>query len=257
MSEAATLRRPTTRDEDWRYADPQFLAEAPMAYLAEWGEIAVAPGETICDTIRLGDGASAPGATVRQRVHVGKGGRFEYFATIVGGPYLRIELEVTLEEGAHFEFGGVTLGGDSKRQEFVTRVIHAEPGATSNQVVRAVQWGQSTGNFLGRIEVVRDAQKTDAAQNFRAILLEKGASANTKPELEIFADDVKCAHGAAIGALDETTAFYMAARGLPPQAARRLLVRAFIADAFAAVGDEALRESLLEGALAHLEEAAL
>ncbi|WP_095012374.1 SufD family Fe-S cluster assembly protein [Tsuneonella mangrovi] len=257
MPEAATLTRPTNRDEDWRYADPKFLAEAPLTYLAEWGEITVPPGETVRDNIRLDDGASALGAAIRTRVHVGKGGRFEYFATIVGGPYLRIELEVTLDEGAHFEFGGVTLGGDSKVQEFVTRVIHAEPGATSNQVVRAVQWGHATGNFLGRIEVVRDAQKTDAGQNFKAILLEKGASANAKPELEIYADDVKCAHGAAIGALDETAAFYMAARGLPPQAARKLLVRAFIADAFAAVEDDELREGLLEGTVSHLEQAAL
>jgi Fe-S cluster assembly protein SufD len=123
--------------------------------------------------------------------------------------------------------------------------------------VRAVQWGKSTGNFLGRIEVAPGAQKTDAAQNFRAILLEKGASANTKPELEIFADDVKCAHGAAIGALDEVAGFYMAARGIPPEIARKLLVRAFVADAFEAIGDDTLREEMLERALAALDMSAV
>lgn len=257
MNEAVILERPTNRDEDWRYADPRFLAEGPLSYIAEWGEIAVAPGETVRDHATFGGQALPLGSAIRTRVHVGKGGRFEYFATIAGGPYQRVELEVTLDHGAHFEFGGVTLGGDEKVQEFVTRVIHAEPEATSNQVVRAVQWGRATGNFLGRVEVARDAQKTDAAQNFKAILLEKGATANAKPELEIFADDVKCAHGAAIGALDQTAAFYMASRGIPPEVARKLLVRAFIADAFTAIADETVREQMLDSALVELEGAAL
>ena len=120
------------------------------------------------------------------------------------------------------------------------------------EVVRAVHWGTATGNFLGRIDVSRDAQKTDAAQDFKGLLLERGASANTKPELEIYADDVKCAHGAAIGQMDETARFYMAARGIPPEIARKLLVRAFIADAFAALEDEGERERLLDAALAVL-----
>ena len=102
------------------------------------------------------------------------------------------------------------------------------------------------------IAVARDAQKTDAGQSFKGLLLSRGASANTKPELEIFADDVKCAHGAAIGQMDETAAFYMAARGLPPETARKLLVRAFVADAFAAHGEP---DALLEAALGVLEDA--
>jgi len=254
VSEAGIIERPTRKDEDWRYADPTFLAEAPLTYLVEWGDINVPAGETLRDNIELGDGATAPGSAIRTRAHVGKGGRFDYFAVISGGPYARIELEVTLEEGAHFEFGGVTIGGGDKVQEFVTRVIHAEPNATSNQTIRAVQWGRATGNFLGRIEVVKDAQKTDAAQNFRAILLEKGASANTKPELEIFADDVKCAHGAAIGALDPMAGFYMAARGIPPEVARKLQVQAFVADAFAECHSEELAESMLNRLLGKLED---
>ena len=148
-------------------------------------------------------------------------------------------------------------GGGEVPREFVTRVRHAEPEATSNQTIRAVHWNRATGNFLGRIEVVKDAQKTDAAQNFRAILLEKGASANTKPELEIFADDVKCAHGAAIGALDDSAGYYMAARGIPPHVARRLQVQAFVADAFVAMEDETLAENMLAKVLDRLEEAAI
>ena len=108
----------------------------------------------------------------------------------------------------------------------------------------------AAGNFLGRLAVARDAQKTDAAQSFKALLLDRGASANAKPELEIFADDVKCAHGAAIGQMDEAARFYMAARGLSPESAQALLVRAFVADAFAAHGDA---EALLEAALTVLD----
>jgi len=249
MNELATL--PTTHDEDWRYADAAWLAAADPVALDQWRELSVAAGDTVCQTATVAAGVD------RLRVQVGRGGRFELFLINPAGPYARAEVEVTLEDGAHFEFGGVTIGGGIKRQEFVTRVLHAHPGATSNQVVRSVQWGKSTGNFLGRIEVARDAQKTDAAQNFRAILLEKGATANAKPELEIFADDVKCAHGAAIGALDEAAAFYMAARGLPPELAKKLLVQAFIADAFMAIEDEDLRERLFSEAIDALDDDAL
>ena len=251
MSELATL--PTTRDEDWRYADGDYLAASDAAAINHWRTLEVPAGETVREVEAYLTGQVLD----RLRVHVGKGGRFEAFATIAGGKYSRVEIEVTLEEGAHFEFGGVTLGGGDKVQEFVTRTIHAHPNATSNQVVRAVQWGKSTGNFLGRIEVARDAQKTDAAQNFRAILLEKGASANTKPELEIFADDVLCAHGAAIGQLDKQASYYMAARGIPPEIARKLLIQAFIGDAFAELDDDQLRESMLERTLDELDGAAV
>jgi len=249
------LARPSTRDEEWRYADPAFLAQADGAALAQWRALEVPAGETAQEVRAVLPGNAAGGRVDRLRVHVGKDGRFAMFVTNAGAAYSRVEVEVTLAEGAHFEFGGVTIGGGDNIQEFVTRTIHAAPGASSNQTVRAVQWGRSTGNFLGRIEVARDAQQTDAAQNFRAILLEKGATANTKPELEIFADDVKCAHGAAIGALDETAGFYMAARGLPPEIARKLLVRAFVADAFAGIADEATREAMLDQALSVLGDA--
>ncbi|MEP3052042.1 MAG: SufD family Fe-S cluster assembly protein [Erythrobacter sp.] len=257
MPEAAELTLPTTKDEAWRYADADFLAGASAEAINHWRTIDVPAGETCREFKSHLSGDCAKGMVDRLRVHVGKGGRFEAFVTLAGGAYQRAEIEVTLEEGAHFEFGGVTIGGDEKVQEFVTRTIHSAPHTTSNQTVRAVQWGRATGNFLGRIEVVKDAQKTDAGQNFRAILLEKGASANTKPELEIFADDVLCAHGAAIGQLDEDARYYMAARGIGPDVARKLLVQAFIGDAFVAIEDKPTSDRMLETALEQLDEAAL
>jgi len=249
----AEVAYPTARDEEWRYADFAALETLAPAAFGQWKDIALAPGETRGKCLILGgDGPELH----RVRLTVGEGARAELFAVIAGSDYGRLEVEVRLAKGAHFQFGGVTIGGGEATREFVTRTVHAEPEATSDQVVRAVHWGTATGNFLGRIDVARDAQKTDAAQDFKALLLERGASANAKPELEIFADDVKCAHGAAIGEMDETARFYMAARGLPPELAQKLLVRAFVADAFVALDDEDERERLMDVALAALGDVA-
>jgi Fe-S cluster assembly protein SufD len=252
MTLAATL--PTNRHEEWRYADIPAVEALGVAALADWHEATLAPGEMRTRDLVLDD--QFPGLH-RVRLHVGDGARAEMFAVISASSYTRLEVEVTLGEGAHFEFGAVTIGGGDVVREAVTRVRHAEPGATSHQVVRSVHWGQATGNFLGRIEVSRNAQKTDAAQDFKALILEKGATANARPELEIFADDVKCAHGAAIGQMDEAARFYMASRGIDPQTAQALLVHAFIADAFAAHEQDEQAEALLEVALASLEGAGL
>ena len=242
---------PTPKQEEWRYADFGALeALAPEAF-GEWREVAVPAGEAWRECLVLG--GQGP-ELHRIRLTVGEGARAELFVANVGADYTRVDVQVRLARGAHFQFGGETIGGGEATREFVTRVEHAEPEATSDQVVRAVHWGSATGNFLGRIDVARGAQKTDAAQDFKGLLLERGASANAKPELEIFADDVKCAHGAAIGEMDETARFYMAARGIPPEVANELLVRAFVADAFAALEDEAEQEKLLDAAVAVLGE---
>lgn len=252
MSETQTL--PTRRDEAWRYADIDAVERLGLSDLDKWEDISVAAGGTLrrCEVI----GGDAP-ELHRIRLTLGKGARAELFVTNTGGDYTRFEVEVTLGKGAHFEFGGVTIGGGDATREFVTTTIHAEPDATSNQTVRSVHWGTGTGNFLGEIKVLRHAQKTDAAQDFKGLLLEAGASANAVPQLEIFADDVKCAHGATVGQLDEGARYYMAARGLSPDVAQRLLVQAFLGDAFVSLEDEAEHERLLDAALEALESAEL
>ncbi len=247
MTELVAL--PTWHEEEWRYADFDALAALAPEEFGKWKEVELAPGETRRKCLVLDE---AGPELHRVRLTVGEGARAELFAVNAGGDYTRLEVEVRLAKGAHFQFGGVTIGGGEATREFVTRTVHGEPEATSHQVVRAVHWGTATGNFLGRIDVARGSQKTDAAQDFKGLLLERGASANAKPELEIFADDVKCAHGAAIGQMDEMARYYMAARGIPPEVARKLLVRAFIADAFVALEDEAERERMLDAALAAL-----
>lgn len=251
MSDAATL--PTRREEAWRYSRVERL---PGENLDDWRVIDVAAGESFRDTLVIADGeGTKPTELHRWRVSVGEGARCEIFAVLSSAEFARLEIEVTLGKGAHFELGGITVGGRETVREIVTRTIHAEPDGTSNQTVRAVHWGHGTGNFLGNIDVVRHAQKTDAAQDFKGLLLEKGASVNAVPQLEIFADDVKCAHGASVGQLDETARFYMAARGLSPDLARRLLVQAFLGDALVSLEDEDLRESLMAAALDKVDKA--
>src|SRR4029078_3146169 len=110
-----------------------------------------------------------------------------------------------------------------------TTVKHVGEGGRSRQVIRSVLNGKATGSYLGKVEVARGAQKTDAEQSVKAMLLDRGATANAKPELEIFADDVKCAHGATVGELDAMQLFYAAARGPDPVAARALLLEGFVA----------------------------
>lgn len=252
MSEAKTL--PTRRDEAWRYADIAALERLGMEALDQWNEVTLAAGEMRRHCMVVGgDGPELH----RIRLTLGEGARAELFVTIAGSDSTRVEVEVHLARGSHFEFGGVTIGGGEATREFVTTTLHAHPEATSNQTVRSVHWDTATGNFLGEIKVARDAQKTDAAQDFKGLLLEAGASANAVPQLEIFADDVKCAHGATVGELDEGARYYMAARGLSPEQAQRLLVQAFIGDAFVELDDEAERENLLGAALDSLEGASL
>ena len=125
----------------------------------------------------------------------------------------------------------------------------------SHQIWRAVAADKSTASLAARVEVARDAQKTDGEQSLRGLLLQRTATVNLKPELEIFADDVKCAHGATVGELDARALFYLAAAASRRPRAKALLTRAFVADALDRIGDEAVREAFAADADAWLEAA--
>ncbi len=153
-------------------------------------------------------------------------------------------------KGADFTLGAAQLASGAQTLEVVTEVHHAAPNAISRQTVRSVAGGTATVNYLGKVMVARGADGSDGSQSVRAMLLDRTATANAKPELEIFADDVKCAHGCAVGELDSAALFYMAQRGLPPETAKRLMLQAFVAEAFVGANDE---EALLAQAIAALE----
>ena len=111
----------------------------------------------------------------------------------------------------------------------------------SRQVWRSVADDKAACSVAARVEVARDAQKTDGEQSLKGILLSRGATINAKPELEIFADDVKCAHGATVGELDRNSLFYLESRGVAPDEAKALLTRAFVADALDRIGEEEVK----------------
>ncbi len=156
-----------------------------------------------------------------------------------GGAGTRIDATVTLAgPGAYAEYGGALLSRGEQRHDAAIVVRHAAGGGTSRQLWRAVAGDQATASIAARVEVARAAQKTDAEQSLRGLLLKRTATINLKPELEIFADDVKCAHGATVGELDARALFYLESRGIPPQPAKALLTRAFVADALERIGEE-------------------
>ena len=235
---------PTRRDEDYRYAD---LAALEPLWPVAVERIVLAPGERGAKSIVL----DAPNDVARAlEIELGAGAAFDLRLLNTGGGYGRFALNVTLGEGADFTFGAAQLGGGAQTLETVTTVTHAARDATSRQTIRSVLAGHATGTYLGKVAVARGADGTDAGQSVRAMLLDRTATANAKPELEIYADDVKCAHGCAVGELDAQALFYMASRGIPPAQAKRLMLQAFIAEAFVGAADEA---TLTAAALARLE----
>jgi len=169
-------------------------------------------------------------------------GTYDSFVLNLGGRLVRTEAHVrfTGPKGVAHLNGAQLLSG-SQHADFTTVVQHDAPACGSRQTVKHVLAGRSQGVFQGRIEVARVAQKTDGYQMNQALLLSPDAEIDTKPELEIFADDVKCSHGATVGELDAEQLFYLRSRGIPDAEARSMLVRAFLAEALDAVTDETAR----------------
>ena len=150
-----------------------------------------------------------------------------------------------LGEGCRTEIYGLeNLHGDESVTA-ETHVTHAVGGGTSNQLVKFVLADRARGSFIGDLKIAPDAQKTEAHQTNRNLLLSEDAEMRTRPQLEIYADDVKATHGASTGQLDESALFYMQQRGIDKQKARQLLVNAFMIDVLNTISDEKIREQLL------------
>ena len=241
MTQALVL--PNRKSEDYRYAD--LAALEPLWPIAP-ERIVLGPGEEgALAIIHTGD---APVARDLE-IELGAGANYALHLLDAGSSYGRFAVRVTMGAGAEFTFGAAQLAGSGQTLEIVTEVTHAAPDAVSRQVVRSVASARSTVNYLGKVLVAKGADGTDGEQSVRAMLLDRTATANARPELEIYADDVKCAHGCAVGELDAQALFYMAQRGLPPHEAKKLMLQAFVAEAFVGAADE---EQLLQGALGAL-----
>jgi Fe-S cluster assembly protein SufD len=177
---------------------------------------------------------------------VAAGGTYDSFTLNIGGRITRTEIHALLNgPGAVAHLNGAQLLTGSQHADFTTVVRHVAPKGTSRQTIKNVLAGRSRGVFQGRIEVARGAQGTDGYQMNRALLLSPDAEIDTKPELEIFADDVKCSHGATVGELDAEQLFYLRSRGIPDQEARSILVRAFLAEAIDPITDDVARSNLV------------
>jgi Fe-S cluster assembly protein SufD len=187
-------------------------------------------------------------------VSAGAKAKFNLFNLTAGGAVSRYQGFATLAgQGTELNVNGVNLLNGTQHGDTTLVVDHAVPHCTSRENFRAVIDDRAHSVFQGRIIVRPDAQKTDGKMMTRALLLSDEAEADNKPELEIFADDVTCGHGATSGALDESLLFYLRARGLPEKAAQALLIQAFVGEAIEGIADDDLREAVMATAERWLE----
>ena len=176
-------------------------------------------------------------------VKVFEGGNYKSFCLQTGADMARNETKVILaEEGASTQVDAAYMMNGWATLDTTTDIEHLVPNTTSNQLVKGVVGGQAKGVFQGKIHIAPHAVKTQGYQLHKALLLSDEAEIDVKPELEIFADDVKCSHGAACGQLDEEQLFYMQSRGISREAAKQLLVDAYLDEVIAKVDNEKVKE---------------
>ncbi len=181
-------------------------------------------------------------------------GVFSHFVFTFGGKLVRNNLNsVMTGEFAEINYYGLYLGNKEQHIDNHTFVNHAKPNCESNELYKGILDDKARGVFSGKILVMQDAQKTNAYQSNKAVLLSEDAHVDAKPQLEIYADDVKCSHGATVGHLDDIAYFYIRSRGVPSDLAKSMLIRAFADDVVQKVNIEALREILNHKIFEHLQ----
>ncbi|HET9444898.1 MAG TPA: Fe-S cluster assembly protein SufD, partial [Steroidobacteraceae bacterium] len=214
----------------------------------------------VCD-IEVARGASVEHYRIQQEsvrsfhighvnVRVQQDGRYASHDIALGASLARVNLSTTLQgPGAHVVLNGLVAPLGTQHLDVHTSIDHAAPHTSSDENYRGIAGERGRGVFNGKVIVRPGAQKTDARQSSRNLLLTAGAEIDTKPELEIYANDVKCSHGATTGQLDATALFYLRSRGLDEVAARNLLIRAFAESILTSIEPQAIRshvEQLLD-----------
>jgi Fe-S cluster assembly protein SufD len=201
----------------------------------------------------IGEGADALHVSTLAAA-IGARARFNAFTFTAGGAVVRNQLFLKFDgEDTVAGIRGATLIKGHQHADTTLVVNHIARGCQSREVFKAVLDGEAHSVFQGRIIVRPDAQKTDAKMMTQALLLSERAEADNKPELEIFADDVQCGHGATSGALDDELKFYLMARGIPAAEAEALLIRAFLGEAIEGIEHAGLREALMDSVVAWLK----
>lgn len=179
-------------------------------------------------------------------VTLGEGSELEIYMVNTGGKLVRSEVNVIVAgENSSLKIRGINLIGNTNHIDVTTLLQHNVPNTISSQIFRNVATDRGNGVFQGQIQVAQIAQKTDAAMACNTLLLSDECGFSAKPELEIFADDVLCAHGATIADLEESHLFYLMARGIPENEARNLLVKAFLEEVLDDLDDEKFAEALI------------
>ncbi len=224
LAEAAGEQSSIVVSENESRVHVEAIGEGQLDARAIDAEVRAGGALTIVTLQRGGDVSLA-----HRRVRLADGATFRQFVLAEGARFARIETQVDVTgQGASVELGGVYLAAKGRHADLTSQVLLGAPGAIVRQVVRGVARKGGRGVFQGRFLVERTAQKTDARMQHNALLLEEGAEVFAKPELEIYADDVQCAHGNTAGQLDEAAVFYLRQRGIPEAEARAMITRAFL-----------------------------
>jgi Fe-S cluster assembly protein SufD len=218
------------------------IGDAPATFTNAVVQVAVGPG-AIVRHVKLQDESPRAFHLASMFVEAARAGTFTSQAITIGGRIVRNDITSVLAgEGAECTLNGLYVADGDALVDTHTTIDHARAHCPSHEVYKGILSGRARAVFNGKIIVRPDAQKTDAKQTNKALLLTDDAQINTKPQLEIFADDVKCTHGAAIGQLDEDALFYLRARGIAPLEARNMLIHAFAGEVLDGIAVEAVRD---------------
>lgn len=201
-------------------------------------------GACCCEDPRLAD-TNTSQADLPRNIVVERGARVDIVVLILPGVSCDLHMNVELKgEGAEANVYGAYVCGADERVKIAVDMHHDVPYCNSRQLFKGIAGGSSRVDFYGKIIVAKDAQRTEAYQENHNILLSEAAKVDTKPQLEIYADDVKCSHGATIGRLNEEEQFYMRSRGITLEDAKVLQMISFIAPVLENIADEEQREAL-------------
>jgi Fe-S cluster assembly protein SufD len=222
------------------------LIEYQMGEGAYWNnavmQIEIEDG-AILNHYRFQENSSDAVVTVNTHVRVARSGHYNAFTLTNGASMSRNQIHTDLiGEGAACHLNGVNLLSGKQHADTTITVEHQAPHCESRQDYRSVLDGQSNGVFQGKVHVHQIAQKTDGYQLSNSLLLSQQATMNTKPELEIYADDVKCSHGTTSGMLDKNALFYLQTRGISENQARALLIQAFVSEVIEQIKNEQVQE---------------
>jgi Fe-S cluster assembly protein SufD len=214
---------------------------------------------SIVEHVKLEEESSDAFHVATIQVHQSRNSNFKSHNICLGGLLVRNDVNAVLSTGCEGTLNGLYLANGKQHIDNHTAIDHAAPHAASHELYKGILDGASSAVFNGKIFVRKDAQKTDAKQTNKNLVLSENSVINTKPELQILADDVRCTHGATVGQLDEEALFYLRARGIDKTDARDLLIFAFARDVIDRIGIPAVREHLEEAlfeSLLHSRQAA-